>query len=59
MKIPSVELAKMLVDINIPRSKVVNYFGAMTPAKIVEVIDQLNVVEMMMAVQKMRARRTP
>jgi propanediol dehydratase large subunit len=59
IKIPSVELAKMLVDINVPRSKVVSYFGAMTPAKIVEVIDQLNVVEMMMAVQKMRARRTP
>ncbi|NLT96015.1 MAG: propanediol/glycerol family dehydratase large subunit [Clostridia bacterium] len=59
MKIPSVELAKMLVDINIPRSQVVSCFGAMTPAKIVEVVEHLNVVEMMMAVQKMRARKTP
>ncbi len=32
---------------------------AMTPAKIVEVMSHMNVVEMMMAMQKMRARRTP
>jgi propanediol dehydratase large subunit len=30
----------------------------MTPAKIVEVVSHMNVVEMMMAMQKMRARRT-
>ncbi len=30
-----------------------------TPAKMVEVISQMNVVEMMMAMQKLRARKTP
>lgn len=59
MAIPSVEIARMIVDINVPREKVVKTFSGLTPAKIAEVIDQLNVVEMMMGVQKMRARRTP
>ena len=31
----------------------------MTPAKIVDVLKRLNVVELMMAMQKLRARRTP
>ncbi|MEW5961015.1 MAG: propanediol/glycerol family dehydratase large subunit, partial [Chloroflexota bacterium] len=59
MSIPSTEIARMIVDINVPREKVVKVFSGLTPAKIAAVIDQLNVVEMMMGVQKMRARRTP
>lgn len=59
MAIDSVDLAKMLVDINVPREKIVKLASGMTPAKVVEVIDQLNVVEMMMAMQKMRPRKTP
>ena len=55
----SVDIARMIVDINVPRQQVVKVFSGLTPAKIVSVIDQLNVVEMMMGVQKMRARRTP
>lgn len=58
MAIPSVKIARMIVDINVPRADVVKVFSGLTPAKIAEVIDQLNVVEMMMGVQKMRARRT-
>ncbi|MBU5484749.1 propanediol/glycerol family dehydratase large subunit [Clostridium sp. MSJ-11] len=59
MSIPSMEIARMLVDINVAREKLVEITTALTPAKIVEVVDNLNVVEMMMALQKMRARRTP
>jgi propanediol dehydratase large subunit len=54
-----VDIARMIVDINVPREKVVKVFSGLTPAKIAAVIDELNVVEMMMGVQKMRARRTP
>lgn len=59
MSMNSQELAKMLVDVNIPREKIVSLTTAMTPAKIVEVVGYMNVVEMMMALQKMRARKIP
>ena len=59
MAIPSVDIARMIVDINVPREKVVKVFSGLTPAKIAAVVDELNVVEMMMGLQKMRARRTP
>ncbi|SHJ25972.1 propanediol dehydratase large subunit [Geosporobacter subterraneus DSM 17957] len=59
MSMNSQELAKMLVDVNVPREKIVSLTTAMTPAKIVEVVGYMNVVEMMMALQKMRARKTP
>lgn len=59
MAIPTVEIARMIVDINVPRAEVVKVFSGLTPAKIAEVMDHLNVVEMMMGIQKMRARRTP
>ena len=49
----------MLCDPNVKRSEIVLLTTAMTPAKIVEVVSHMNVVEMMMAMQKMRARRTP
>jgi propanediol dehydratase large subunit len=59
MAIPCVDIARMIVDINVPREKVVKVFSGLTPAKIAAVVDELNVVEMMMGLQKMRARRTP
>ncbi len=55
----SLQLARMLVDINVPRSEVVKLTTAMTPAKITEVVGRMNVLEMMMAVTKMRARKSP
>src|SRR5699024_3434244 len=39
--------------------KIIPLTTSMTPAKIVEIVSNLNVVEMMMALQKMRARKTP
>jgi propanediol dehydratase large subunit len=59
MAIDSLEFAKWLVDINVPRNKIVRVSVGMTPAKIVDVLKRLNVVELMMAMQKLRARRTP
>lgn len=59
MALSSLEIARMLTDINVPRKKLVTIATSITPAKLVEVVDKLNVVEMMMALQKMRARKTP
>ena len=49
MKMDSLELARMLVDINVKRSDIVDLTTAMTPAKITEVVSQMNVLEMMMS----------
>ncbi|MFZ5967686.1 MAG: propanediol/glycerol family dehydratase large subunit [Bacillota bacterium] len=59
MSMDSLELSRMLVDINVPRKDIVQLTTAMTPAKIVEVVGNLTVLEMMMALNKMRTRRVP
>lgn len=59
MAIDSVEIARKLVDINVSREEILKITTALTPAKVVEVVNQLNVLEMMMAVQKTRARKKP
>jgi glycerol dehydratase large subunit len=59
MTIGEVELARMLVDINTDRKTITRIISGLTPAKIVKILNELNVVEMMMAMQKMRARKTP
>jgi len=55
----SVQLAHMLCDINVPRATLVPLTTAMTPAKAAEVVSQMSVLELMSAVTKMRARKTP
>ncbi len=59
MDMPAHQIARMLVDINVPRSEIVRLVQGLSPARIMEVVGELNVVEMMMAMQKMRARRAP
>ena len=59
MAMDSLKFARMLVDINVPRSQIVRLSVGMTPAKILDVLKKLNVVELMMAMQKLRPRRTP
>ena len=59
MAIDSLEIARMLVDISVPRTEIVRLSVGMTPAKYVDVLKQMNVVELMMAMQKLRPRRTP
>lgn len=59
MELDSLEIAKYLVDIHISRAELIKIISGLTPAKITEVVNNLNVVEMMMAMQKMRARKMP
>lgn len=59
MATDSLELARKLVDINVPRKEILKLTLSMTPAKIVEVVGKMNVLEMMMAATKMRARKIP
>lgn len=59
MATSSIEIARKIVDINISRDEILYYTLSMTPAKIVEVVNCLTVLEMMMGVNKMRARKTP
>lgn len=59
MALDAVEIARMLVDINVPRSKVLEVFSGLTPAKIASVLECMDAVEMMMGLRKMHARRTP
>ncbi len=58
-KTDSRELARRMMDFNVPRAEVVQLTTAMTPAKITEVVGTMSVLEMMMAVTKMRARLFP
>jgi len=59
MAIDSLKIARMLVDINVPREEIVRLSVGMTPAKYMDVLKKMNVVELMMAMQKLRPRRTP
>jgi len=59
VKMDSQELANKLVNPNISRAELIDLTSAMTPAKVCEVVSYMNVVEMMMAVQKMRSRKKP
>jgi len=55
----SQELANKLVNPNVTRSELIGITTSMTPAKVCEVVSEMNVVEMMMSVQKMRSRKKP
>jgi propanediol dehydratase large subunit len=59
MEIDSVQFARDLVDINVPREEIVELSTAMTPAKLVDVVNHLDTAEIIMAMKKMRTRQTP
>jgi len=59
MSLDSNKIARMLCDINVPREEIVKVTTALTPAKVVEVVGQMSVLELMMALSKLRARKTP
>lgn len=59
MALDDVTLARMTVDINVPRAEVVRLIGGITPAKLARVVAVLTPAEMQVAMTKMRARRTP
>ena len=59
MAVSSLQIARMITDINVSRREVVELIAGITPAKMVEVMNYLNVVELMMGMQKIRARKMP
>ena len=59
MSRPSAEIARMLVDVDVPRESLTTLSRGLTPAKLAEVVSLLDPVEMMFAMKKLRARSTP
>ena len=59
MATPSRQIARMLVDINVTRDQVLALTRGCTAAKLVDIVREMTVLEMMMGLAKMRARRTP
>jgi propanediol dehydratase large subunit len=59
MAMPSGEIARMLVDMNVPRVELTRLAKGMTPAKLAQVVAQLNAMEISFSYSKMRARQTP
>ena len=59
MAMPSLEIARRLVDIQTPRAAILRLASGCTPAKLVDIVRHMNVLEMMMGMAKMRARRMP
>jgi propanediol dehydratase large subunit len=59
MAIPEERLARMLVDVDVPRSELVRLSRGLTPARLARVAGSLDAVEMMFALKKLRARRRP
>lgn len=54
-----VEIARKLVDFNVSRDEVLDITLSTTPAKMCKILNRLSVLEMMMTLTKMRARRMP
>ena len=59
MAMDSATVARWLVDMNVPREKLVRLAHGMTPAKLAQVVSHLNALEIAFAYSKMRARKTP
>ena len=59
MGLEDVELARMLVDVDVPRAELVRLARGLTPAKLARVVGLLDAVEMMFALKRLRARRAP
>jgi propanediol dehydratase large subunit len=53
------ELARRLVDVDVPRVDLVRLSRGLTPARLARVVAMLDPVELMFALKKLRARRRP
>jgi propanediol dehydratase large subunit len=53
------ELARRLVDVDVPRDELVRLSRGLTPARLARVVAMLDPVELMFALKKLRARRRP
>jgi propanediol dehydratase large subunit len=52
-------LARMLVDVDVPREQLVELSRGLSPARLARVVGLLDPVELMFALKKLRARRVP
>lgn len=59
MAMDSGQVARMLVDMHVPRQALVRLAHGMTPAKLADVVSRLSALEIAFAYSKMRARKTP
>lgn len=59
MALDNLVAARMFIDPNVSRSEIVRLVAGMTPAKLAEIITLLRPAELVIAMTKMRARRTP
>ena len=59
MALSDLDLARMLVDVDVSRPELVRLARGLTPAKLARVAGLLDPVELMMALKKLRARRDP
>ena len=59
MAMDSGAVARMLVDMHVPRTELVRLAHGMTPAKLADVVSRLNALEIAFAYAKMRPRKTP
>jgi propanediol dehydratase large subunit len=59
MALPEEEIARRLVDVDVPRAELVRLARGLTPAKLARVVSRLDPVELMFALKKLRARRAP
>ena len=53
------EIARRLVDVDVPREDLVRLSRGLTPARLASIAARLDPVEMMFALKKLRARRAP
>lgn len=59
MQMDSAVVARMLVDINVPRAELERLARGMTPAKLADVVARLSALEIAFAYSKMRQRLAP
>jgi len=59
MAMDSLQVARMLVDVAVPRDAVVRLATGMTPARLAEVLGHLNATELTFANSKLRCRNRP
>lgn len=59
MQMDSGVIARMLVDINVPRAELEHLARGMTPAKLADVVARLSALEIAFAYAKMRQRHAP
>jgi len=58
-RLEDAEIARMLVDVDVPRAELVRLSRGLTPARLARIVSMLDPVELMFAMKKLRARRAP